>query len=601
MVKISETKAKYLVLDLKTYELREENLGPKEDPGILKSDKCRTTELWFRRIDPGTFTMGSPKSEAGHQDDEQQHKVTLSKPYYIQVFETTQKQYELITGENISEFKGDTRPADGVTYDMIRGSSLGSKWPTDNQVDDDSFLGKLRSKANLCFDLPTEAQWEYACRAGTETALNSGKNLINTDNCPNLDEVGRYLRDQEDGKGGCSEYTKVGSYLPNAWGLYDMHGNVEEWCLDWYGQYGKDAENDPKGPESGNFRALRGGGWYGDSYMCRSASRYYQRADNAGYCGFRLVLDHLADLPSASKPELPQGTFEEVFDAKYLVLNLFTFEIREENKGPMEDPQILKDEKCKTNELWLRRIEPGTFEMGSPEKEYRHGHDEIHHKVTITKPYYIGVFEVTQRQYMMVTGEDPACMKGPTRPVDNVSYDILRGLINGRKWPEIDLVDKESFFGTLRAKSGKIFDLPTEAQWEYACRAGTATPFNNGSISEDYIKTMNELGRYAYDWDDGKGKYDEAYAEVGSYLPNAWGLYDMHGNVFEWCLDRYGSYTGDAVDPKGSSTGEYRILRGGSCISPYNYCRSAYRHRNYPYRNIGRRSGSFGFRVVLIP
>ena len=180
-MKVSETKARYLVLDLGTYKLREEERGPLEDPEILKNDKCRTTELWFRRVESGTFKMGSPKDEKGRLDDEQQREVTLTKPYYIQVFEVTQKQYELIAGENNAEFKGDTRPADGVTYDMIRGSSLGSNWPADNQVDESSFLGKLRSKTNLCFDLPTEAQWEYACRAGTTTALNSGKNLINTD------------------------------------------------------------------------------------------------------------------------------------------------------------------------------------------------------------------------------------------------------------------------------------------------------------------------------------------------------------------------------------------------------------------------------------
>ena len=600
-MKVSETKARYLVLDLGTYKLREEERGPLEDPEILKNDKCRTTELWFRRVESGTFKMGSPKDEKGRLDDEQQREVTLTKPYYIQVFEVTQKQYELIAGENNAEFKGDTRPADGVTYDMIRGSSLGSNWPADNQVDESSFLGKLRSKTNLCFDLPTEAQWEYACRAGTTTALNSGQNLTNTDHCPNLGEIGRYLRNQEDGRGSYSEYTKVGSYLSNAWGIYDMHGNVEEWCLDWYGQYGKGAESDPKGPESGDYRVLRGGGWYADSYSCRSASRYYQKADTACYCGFRLVLDHLTDPPPISKPEEPEAIVEEVFTAKYLVLNLFTFEIREENKGPMEDPHILNDERSKTNELWLRRIEPGTFMMGSPKNEFRRGHDEIQHKVTITKPYYIGVFEVTQRQYMMVTGEDLAFKKGPTRPVDNIAYDVLRGSTEGRKWPQTDLVDDDSFFGKLRAKTGKTFDLPTEAQWEYACRAGTTTPFNNGQPSEDYIKTMNDLGRYAYNWDDGKGKYDEAYAEVGSYLPNAWGLYDMHGNVFEWCLDRYGSYQGDETDPRGPSSGEHRVLRGGSCISPYHHCRSAYRHRSYPYRNIGRRSGSFGFRVVLIP
>ncbi|MBR4675767.1 MAG: formylglycine-generating enzyme family protein [Victivallales bacterium] len=140
-------------------------------------------------------------------------------------------------------------------------------------MDGGSFFGVLRARTGLTFDLPTEAQWEYACRAGTTTALNSGENLTDAETCPNMNEVGRYKGNQNDGKGDYKEHTKVGCYLPNAWGLYDCHGNVWEWCLDWYQSgWGKAVDTDPVGATSGSVRVLRGGGWLSRAGNCRSAS-----------------------------------------------------------------------------------------------------------------------------------------------------------------------------------------------------------------------------------------------------------------------------------------------------------------------------------------
>ncbi len=261
-------------------------------PPDVTKDECRTTELWLRLIFPGTFMMGSPEEELGRQSNETLHKVTLTKPYYIGVFEITQKQYQLVMGTNPSTCKGDTRPVEGVSYNDLRGSVNGSKWPVSNQVENASFFYALRSRTSLIFDLPTEAQWEYACRAGTSTALNSGKNLTGTNWCSNMAEVGRYVCNTDDGKGGYYEHTKVGSYLPNAWGLYDMHGNVLEWCLDWYGSLSSNDATDPKGANSGSYRLLRGGCWYNFNYYsaqeCRSACRNYYGPSGSGI-GFRLV------------------------------------------------------------------------------------------------------------------------------------------------------------------------------------------------------------------------------------------------------------------------------------------------------------------------
>ncbi|MBR3582512.1 MAG: formylglycine-generating enzyme family protein [Kiritimatiellae bacterium] len=244
------------------------------------SDEFKTTKLVLRRIMPGTYTMGSPSDELGRSGDsssynEIRHEVTITQPFYMGVFEVTQKQWELVMGSNPSSYTGDMRPVEYVSWNTIRGNSSTYNWPSSSEVDAASFMGKLRARAGgFAWDLPTEAQWEYACRAGTTTALNSGKNLTGTSSCTNMAEVGRYYYNQSDGKGGyTSGHTTVGSYMPNAWGLYDMHGNVWEWCLDWLASVTADAVTDPVGPASGSNRVLRGGGWGGYARDCRSADR----------------------------------------------------------------------------------------------------------------------------------------------------------------------------------------------------------------------------------------------------------------------------------------------------------------------------------------
>ncbi len=283
-----EEEALYIVVDLSggpnatDYPVRYTNMIPN-----LDDDKCRTTELWLRRIPAGTFIMGSPDDEIGRDDDETQHEVRLTQNYYIGVFECTQRQWELVMGTRPSYFNNEndymTRPVEQVSYDEIRGASsmAGAGWPKyGHTVDYDSFMGKLQMKTGLVFDLPTEAQWEYACRAGTVSALNSGQNLSNPTGYDDaLNEVGRYWHNGGSGYfQGCSTTygtAKVGSYLANAWGLYDMHGNIWEWTLDWYNEtYDKGVVENPKGASSGTSRVGRGGRWTdGNSRYCRSADR----------------------------------------------------------------------------------------------------------------------------------------------------------------------------------------------------------------------------------------------------------------------------------------------------------------------------------------
>jgi formylglycine-generating enzyme required for sulfatase activity len=188
-----------------------------------------------------------------------------------------------------------------VSYYQIRedpsnSNDLAVNWPSNSLVNANSFMGKLRSRTGRAFDLPTESQWEYAGRAGTETALNSGYNLTNLYIDSHMAAVGRYWFNGGSGytqTGNTSVATaKVGSYLPNAWGLYDIHGNVWEWCLDWYGEYPTAGENvNPAGTTSGSVRVDRGGGWGDDANVCRVAIRDGNAPDHVGsVLGFRSAL-----------------------------------------------------------------------------------------------------------------------------------------------------------------------------------------------------------------------------------------------------------------------------------------------------------------------
>ena len=296
-----EHKYLYMVIDLSSgansskYPVNYLDTAPS---GGFNVNAYKTTKLVLRRIPAGTFTMGRRASDYPNATAGDLHQVTLTKDFYVGVFEVTQKQYSLITGSNPSSYKGDMRPVEQTTFNGLRGSTKGAKWPSSSEVDASSVIGKLRTRTGVAgLDLPTEAQWEYACRAGTTTALNSGKNLTSSTQCSNMAVVGRYgynsgEKGSSDGKGGYSYHTTVGSYAANKWGLYDMHGNVWEWCLDWNGSLSSSAVTDPKGPASGDSREVRGGCWAISAGRCMSPFRATNPPNN-GYnaTGFRLVVN----------------------------------------------------------------------------------------------------------------------------------------------------------------------------------------------------------------------------------------------------------------------------------------------------------------------
>ena len=239
-------------------------------PKSLKFDLGNGVSLDLVLIPAGTFIMGSPISEAERSNDEMQHEVRIGKPFYIGKYEITQAQWQQVMGSNPSIFKGSNiLPVENISY-----------------VDLQDFCLKLKEITKTPFCLPTESQWEYACRAGTKTVFHFGNQLNGTQaNCDGSLPYG-------DSKGpNAGKTTNVGTYPPNAWGLHDMHGNVWEWCSDWYGGYPNYPIGDPIGGISGSVRIRRGGSWYDPGYGCRAAARRgYNPANRFDFCGGRVVL-----------------------------------------------------------------------------------------------------------------------------------------------------------------------------------------------------------------------------------------------------------------------------------------------------------------------
>jgi formylglycine-generating enzyme required for sulfatase activity len=249
--------------------------------------------MTFRYIPPGSFRMGSPESEPGRDRDETRHSVTLTKGFYMQVTEVTQKQWKEIMGNNPSNFGqcGDDCPVENVNWNEVQ-----------------AFIQRLNLKDGYgYYRLPNEAEWEYACRAGSDTATYAGDMpILGKRNAPALNGIAWY------GGNSCVDYSKgrdcsqwqqtqttctvcgpheAGLKDPNAWGLFDMLGNVYEWCQDYFGEYPTNALTNPTGPVNGTRRIARGGAWDYHAKNCRSANRnHFTPQSRHDYLGFRLVV-----------------------------------------------------------------------------------------------------------------------------------------------------------------------------------------------------------------------------------------------------------------------------------------------------------------------
>lgn len=262
------------------------------------------------------------------------------------------------------------------------------------------------------------------------------------------------------------------------------------------------------------------------------------------------------------------------------------------------------DEKISSSAgLKLIPVKAGTFQMGSPKSEKGRSRDESPRQVILSKDFHIAETEITQKQWHLVMGTSFKDLinkqRGPVGRGANLS-STPSAIGDDEPMIFVNWLDCQEFCSELTKKDlaakiipkGSQYSLPTEAQWEYACRAGTTTPFSSGDIFTSEL--ANFYGKISYGTET-LGIYREKTTPVKTFPSNPWGLYDMHGNVYEWCLDWYHEKPSELKDPNGPSKGDGRIIRGGAWDRKATSLRSAYRYSRDP----NRRAHNIGFRVVL--
>jgi len=266
-------------------------------------------------------------------------------------------------------------------------------------------------------------------------------------------------------------------------------------------------------------------------------------------------------------------------------------------RGDNSKTVVQKKKDKQTNaESNMVRVLGGTFIMGSPDNEPERDSNEIQHKVTVN-PFYMGKYPVTQIEYKEVMGINPSYFKGDNLPVEMVNWfdtvEYCNKLSQKERLMSAYTINGSGDSRTVSCNwNANGYRLPTEAEWEYACRSGTATPFSTGNNITTSL--ANYDGDNPYN-NNSRGEYQHGPTPVGNFAPNSWGLYDMHGNVWEWCWDWYGDYSiEDQTDPKGTPWGFDHVKRGGCWDSHARYLRSAYRGHDSPLHKILR----LGFRIV---
>lgn len=457
-------------------------------------------------VEGGSFIMGPQIKKGYDYDDGPAHKVSVS-TFHISKYPVTQELWVAVMGENPSSHKGDYRlPVETISwYDCI------------------SFIEKLNKLAQLKdmeFRLPTEAEWEYAAHGGNKSLgyIYSGSNR--------LSDVAWY---------DCKNTHPVGLKQPNELGLYDMSGNVGEWCYDWYdtGYYSESLENNPTGPNTGshNLKCIRGCCYGTDiKEYFQVRCRFGGGPDDHEDCtGLRLVLSE----PRPTAVVAKKRSLQEILNS---LINNMVY------------------------------VEGGSFVMG----DERYPDRELPHRVTLSS-FYICKFQVTQEEWEAVLGNNPSEYKGESRnPVENVSWE-----------------ECQEFIKRLNELTGFMFRMPTEAEWEYAARGG------NKSHGYSYAgsNTLDEVAWY------GRNSRSKPHL-VGEKMPNELGLYDMTGNVEEWCSDWYDrNYYVISVEnnPTGPVRGQdginYKVYRGGNWICDRRIVSRSYAFMSYRH--------GMGLRLVM--
>ncbi|MFH0735019.1 MAG: SUMF1/EgtB/PvdO family nonheme iron enzyme [bacterium] len=487
-------------------------------------------------VEGGAFQMGNNEGES---NEKPVHPVTLNS-FYIGKYEVTQKEWEGIIANNPSDNKGENLPVENVSFEDIQ-----------------KYLEKLNKKSGKKYRLPTEAEWEYAACGGnrSEETRYSGSNFIA--------DVAWYAYNAERTK-------DVGTQKPNQLGIYDMSGNVWEMCDDWYDEdyYKQSKTINPLGPPSATGvwkeRVIRGGSYKEDESNCNNTFRgsytssYTIKRNNIG---FRIVLDG-------------ENTTSNIEEESNI------------NTKPIFDKNLYGD--------GMIYVEGGTFKMGSTKGAIN---EKPVHEILLNS-FYISKYEVTIdefEKFVNETGYQTDAEKSGTGLIWNGKNFELKAGVNwhydmdgkvrqkdGRKYP-VNYITWNDAIAYAVWDGGR---LPTEAEWEYAAKGGNTTQeyLYCGSDNIDKVSWYNN-------------NQISTIHEVGEKLPNELGIFDMGGNLWEWCSDWYDDNYYDVTNtnnPTGPNDGKFRVLRGGSTMSTIFYCRSTCRYNGI----IDKPIGNNGFRIV---
>ena len=518
----------------------------------------------------GSFTMGATSEQGtdAYSNESPTHTVTVHS-FMMSNIEVTQRLWRKIMGNNPSTFTGDLDlPVEGVTWAQCQ-----------------EFIARLNEKTGKNYRLPTEAEWEYAARGGVKS--NGYKYAGSND----IGEVAWYS--------GNSDNTThiVGSKAPNELGIYDMSGNVFEWCQDWFGNYSDASQTSPTGPENGTMRIRRGGGYSSSARLCRTSYRVgWLPTAAVSLNGLRLVRD--IENPSwfgLSESVIRMEQYEhrtvnilngngsytvtgggnivscQVDGERLIVTGLeagtTTIAVTDNATGQkayltvvVTDLDWIPIDPLPNIRIRMVHVRGGSFTMGATSEQGSdaQSNESPTHEVTLDD-YYICDSEVTQRLWEYVMGSNPSYFGDDnnyyTYPVESVTWE-----------------DCQLFIARLSAMTGYSFRLPTEAEWEYAARGGVRSRGYKFAGSD----TLANVGWYS------TNSSGTTHAIKGKNC-NELTLYDMSGNVAEWCQDWYGTYGADAlINPIGPSSGSQRIRRGGYYSTTERYCRVSSRSYNSP-------------------
>jgi formylglycine-generating enzyme required for sulfatase activity/predicted Ser/Thr protein kinase len=665
----------------------------------------RAEEVWSRRLDvpvertnsigmklklvpPGQFLMGPYEG----------HFVRITHPYYVGVYSVTRGQFAQFVAA--TDFRTLAEEGNGAV--VLDNGPQPTKWlpghqstwrdPGFKQEDDHpvvqiawsdavSFCEWLSKKENARYRLPTEAEWEYACRAGTRERYYNGSDaeeLVQIANVADASamKVFPHWKESVKSSDGYVYTSPVGRFRPNNFGLFDMLGNACQWCSDRYEEdyFKHSPTDDPRGPEKGEAHVGRGGGF---TQVAGSRYRYngvetLRRPD----WGFRVVCDvegadqvpvptearplhsavqiHEATRDGRTPPALPEQANAKPndatdsnksavkTDANKSVANTDSKISPAGQRPEVRAPAAAGEPAAETNDLtpltfpfgaplaqkaqfaWGRRLKLPVETSDSirmklvliPPGEYGMG-NFAGHPVRITRPCYLGVDEVTRgqfAQFVRATGYHTVAEKmtgaiklddGKTGTKFFASGEATwhdPGFAQEDDHPVVEVTwsDAGAFCLWLSRKEGQTYRLPTEAEWEYVCRAGTMTMFYNGNETQEVTKIGNVAdatsSKVFSHWTTAV-KSSDGYvytSPVGRFQPNNFGLYDTIGNVFEWCSDWHGDdyYEHSPVDdPRGPASGDAHIWRGGSFTRTIGSRARFYGKANY-------RRPDLGFRVV---